>query len=259
MPWILIGMGVLLSFVLYELIYVTSNAQLQLLRSGNAPQTPNAPPPDIQVRSLEQALQQLRPAHVVDLGLGLVVGLGTILMIVFAASHVGTEWAWGTLRTNLAAGASRMGFLATKYLTVLLYAVVYLVFGVAAATAASFLVSSQGNLDMSGFDPGLVASAAARGLYGFLPYIALASVIALWFRSSGGGMSPRRGTMNRTGQARRHGMSTRKIAATAASTSPSVIWLVTPALEPCCHAYHAPVNAPTAGMRMNSAHQFRNS
>jgi ABC-2 type transport system permease protein len=189
MPWILIGMGVLLSFLLYELIYVTSNAQLQLLRSGGAPTTPNAPPPDIQIRSLEQALQQLRPSHITDLGLGVVVGLGSILMIVFAASHVGTEWAWGTLRTALAAGASRMGFLAAKYVTVLLYALLYLVFGVAAATAASFLVSSQAGLDTSGLDPGLVASAAARGFYGFLPYIALASVIALWFRSSGGGIA----------------------------------------------------------------------
>jgi ABC-type transport system involved in multi-copper enzyme maturation permease subunit len=189
MPWILIGMGVLLSFLLYELIYVTSNAQLQLLRSGSAPTTPNSPPPDIQIRSLEQALQQLRPSHVVDLGLGLVVGLGTILMIVFAASHVGTEWAWGTLRTTLAAGAGRMGFLATKYLTVVVYALLYLAVGAAAATAASFLVSSQAGLDTSGFDLGLVVSAAGRGLYGFLPYIALASAIALWFRSSGGGIA----------------------------------------------------------------------
>jgi ABC-type transport system involved in multi-copper enzyme maturation permease subunit len=190
MPWILIGMGIALTLLLYELIYVTSNAQLQLLREGTAlPQPSSAPPREIQIRNLEQALQQLRPEHISDLGLGLVVGLGTILMIVFAASHVGTEWAWGTLRTDLAAGASRMGFLATKYVTVVGFAVLYLLAGVAAAIGASFLVSSQAGLGTSGFDAGLVASAAGRGLYGFLPYIALASVIALWFRSSGGGIA----------------------------------------------------------------------
>jgi ABC-type transport system involved in multi-copper enzyme maturation permease subunit len=189
MPWVLIGMAVLLAFVLYELIWVTSNAQIQLLKSGNAPATPNAPPPDVQLRSLQEAIQTLRPARINELGVGFVTGLGSILMIVFAASHVGTEWAWGTLRTLLASGASRMGFLATKYVTLVAYAVVYMTVGVAAAIAASFLVSSQAGLDTTGLDLGLAAAAAARSLYGFFPYMALSALIALWFRSAGGGIA----------------------------------------------------------------------
>jgi ABC-type transport system involved in multi-copper enzyme maturation permease subunit len=189
MPWVLLLMMVVMTFLLYELIWVTSNAQLQLLRSGTAPATPNAPPPEVQIRSLEAAIQTLRPSRLNELGIGFVTGLGSILMVVFSASHMGTEWAWGTLRTLLASGASRMGFLVSKYVTLVTFAAVYLAIGIGAAVAASFLVSAQAGLDTSGFDPGLVASAAGRGIYGFLPYMALASLIALWFRSAGGGIA----------------------------------------------------------------------
>ena len=189
MPWVLLGLIVLLTFVAYELILVTSNAQLTLLRSGNAPATPNAPPPDVQIRSLEEAIQTLRPANLTEIGVGLVTGLGTIVLIVFSASHMGTEWVWGTLRTVLASGAGRIPFLVSKYLTLVGFAIVFVIVGLAAATAASFIVSSQGGLDTSGFDLGQVASAGARSTYGFFPYMTLASLIALWFRSAGGGIA----------------------------------------------------------------------
>lgn len=189
MPWVLLALVVVLCFVAYELIWVTSNAQLALLRSGTAPVTPNAPPPDVQIKSLEDAVQALQPSRLGSIGVGLVTGLGTIVLIVFSASHMGTEWAWGTMRTLLASGAGRMQLLATKYVTLVAFAIVYMTVGLLAATAASFIVSSQGGLDTSGLDVGLVASAGARGVYGFLPYMALASLIALWFRSAGGGIA----------------------------------------------------------------------
>ena len=189
MPWILIAMMVLLPFVLYELIWVTSSAQLQLLRGPNPPSTPGAPPPDVQIRNLEQAIQSLRPSRVTELGSGLVQGLGSILVIVVAASHVGTEWAWGTLRTVLAAGAGRIAFLASKYVTLIGFAILFLAFGLSAAVVASFAVSTQAGLDTTGLDLTRVAEVGARSLYGFLPYMALAALIAGWFRSAGGGIA----------------------------------------------------------------------
>jgi ABC-2 type transport system permease protein len=189
MPWVLLVIVVVLAFIGYELIWITSNAQLALLRSGNVPEVPNAPPPDVQIRQLEEAVQALRPSRLTDLGLGLVTGLGTIVLIVFAASHVGTEWVWGTLRTVLASGAGRVPFLAAKYATLAGFAVVFVVVGLTAATAASYIVSSQAGLDTSGLDLGTLASAGARGTYGFFPYMALAALIALWFRSAGGGLA----------------------------------------------------------------------
>src|SRR4051812_13827054 len=189
MPWVLLVLIVVLTFLAYELIWVTSNARLALLRNGTAPVTPNAPPREVQISSLEEAIQTLRPSHLTEIGVGLVAGLGAIVMIVFSASHVGTEWVWGTLRTVLASGAGRVQFLAAKYITLVGFAIVSVIVGLTAATAASFIVSSQGNLDTSGFDLGQVASAGARATYGFFPYMSIAALIALWFRSAGGGIA----------------------------------------------------------------------
>jgi ABC-type transport system involved in multi-copper enzyme maturation permease subunit len=82
-----------------------------------------------------------------------------------------------------------MQFLAAKYLTLIGFALVFVVVGLLATLAASYLVSSQGGLDTSGLDLGKVGSAGARTTYGFFPYMALAALIALWFRSAGGGIA----------------------------------------------------------------------
>lgn len=185
----LLGITVLLAFVTYELVWLTTSTQLQALRNGINSTNPNAPPPEMQIRSIEAAIQNLRPAQLTRLGVGLVAGLGTIVVIVFAASHIGTEWVWGTLRTTLAAGAGRVELLASKYVTLAGFALLYVTVGLAATTAASYLVSSQAGLDTGGYDLGMVASAGARTLFGFLPYMALAALIALWFRSAGGGIA----------------------------------------------------------------------
>ena len=190
MPWILLIIVVTLAFAAYELLWVTANAQLRLIESGQFPTNdPNVPPPDVVKRSLEEQIQTLRPAELDEIGVGLVTGLGTIVLIVFAASHVGTEWVWGTLRTVLASGAGRVQFLASKYLTLVGFAIVFMIVGVIASIGASYLVSAQGNLDTNGLDLGGVGARAARSVYGWFPYMALAALIALWFRSAGGGIA----------------------------------------------------------------------
>ena len=189
MPWILLGMIVLLAFVAYELIWVSSNIQLQLLRSGNAPASPTGLPPEALIKAVENTIDSLRPARLTEAGLSVVTGLGSILLIVFSASHVGTEWAWGTLRTVLASGASRGGFLVSKYASLIGFALLYTIVGVTAMIGASFVVATQAGLDTSGLDVEKVAASAARGLYGYFPYMSLASLIALWFRSAGGGIA----------------------------------------------------------------------
>jgi ABC-type transport system involved in multi-copper enzyme maturation permease subunit len=190
MTWIVLALGVGLAFAFYELIYVSLNAQLRLLQGGNAP--PNAVGPggiDEAIRQIEDTLQQVRPEHIPDFGVSLVAGLGAVMLIVFSASHMGTEFGWGTLRTSLASGLGRGQFLATKLVSAGLYALLFTVLGVASAVAASFLVSSQAGFGTSGLDLEKVLSAGWRTAYAFLPYIALASFIAVWSRSSGAGIA----------------------------------------------------------------------
>lgn len=190
MPRILLVSIVGAGSLFYELVYLTLNGQLRLLREGKAP--PSAIGPggvEAAIRQVEQTLQQVRPDHVADFGVPVVSGLGAVLLIVFAASHVGTEFGWGTLRTLLAGGLSRGQFLAAKLVSLVLFALLFAILGVAATIAASYAVATQAGLDTGGLDLARVLSASWRTVYAFLPYLALATLIALWSRSSGAGIA----------------------------------------------------------------------
>ncbi len=190
MPRVILGAMFGFGLVFYELIYTTVSQQLGLLRSGNAPSSVTGPGgTEAMIRQLEQTLQQLAPASIPELGVGLVAGLGTVLLIVYGPSHLGTEYGWGTLRTLLASGLSRRAFLATKLVSLLLFTVALTALGVVSVTAASYLVSLQAGFDTGGLDPARILSASWRTGYAFLPYTALTALIALWARSSGAGIA----------------------------------------------------------------------
>lgn len=190
MPRILLVGIFLVGPLFYEILYTALNAQLQLARRGNLPANAAGPGgPEAMIAQLEETLRQLAPSGIPDLGISLVAGIGAVMIIVFAASHVGTEFGWGTLRTLLASGLSRRGFLATKLASIALFTVVFTFLGVLGTIAASFLVSAQAGYGTDGLDTAKVLSAAWRTTYSFAPYVALASLMAVWARSSGAGIA----------------------------------------------------------------------
>jgi ABC-2 type transport system permease protein len=184
MPWIMLALIVITAFVFYFLIYVSVNAQLQAIKSGTIPAPPGG------TAQLEQTLREIAPDRVAEFGVSIVGGLGSVMLIVFAASHVGTEFGWGTFRTLLAHGATRTGFLMSKAISLLLYAVVFMIVGALAAIAASYTVSSVAGISFgSGVDVTEVARVAAKTGYTFLPYMGLALAIAVWSKSAGAGIA----------------------------------------------------------------------
>ena len=184
MPWIMLGLIVLTAFLLYFLIWASVNAQLQAVKNGTIPAPAGG------TAQLEQTLRMIAPDRVAQFGVGLVSGLGSVMLIVFAASHVGTEFGWGTFRTLLAHGASRTGFLVAKAVSLLLYAFVFIVVGTLAAIGASYAVSAVAGISVgSGVDVAEVTRAAAKAGYIFLPYMALALAIAVWSKSAGAGIA----------------------------------------------------------------------
>jgi ABC-type transport system involved in multi-copper enzyme maturation permease subunit len=183
MPWVLLLLIVLAGVGFYVLVYVSVQAQLQAARSGTIPAQPGAE------QAMNETLRLLRPDRVQSFGVGIVSGIGGILLNVFAASHVGTEFGWGTLRTLLAHGAGRAAFLSAKLLSIALFAVLFMFVGVVAAIVGSYVAATLAAADTSGLDLGAIASAAARGYYTFLPYMALAALVALWVRSAGAGIA----------------------------------------------------------------------
>ena len=185
MPWIMLGLIVFAAFAVYFLIWGSTQAQIELLKSGQA-QPQGAPT----LEQLRETLLIVSPGRVQDFGVSVVSGFGSIMLIVFAASHVGTEFGWGTFRTLLAHGASRTGFLVSKAVSLLLYAALLMFVGTVAAIGGSYVVSSLASLSTgSGIDVAEVAGAAAKSGYTFIPYMALAVAIAVWSKSAGAGIA----------------------------------------------------------------------
>ena len=88
MPWIMLALIVITAFVFYFLIWVSVNAQIQAVKSGTIPAPPGG------IAPLEETLREIAPDRVAEFGVGIVGGLGSVMLIVFAASHVGTEFGW---------------------------------------------------------------------------------------------------------------------------------------------------------------------
>jgi ABC-2 type transport system permease protein len=185
MPWIMLVLIVLAAVAVYFLIWGSTQAQIELIRSGQA-QPPGAPT----IEQLRETLVIVTPERVQDFGVSVVSGFGSVMLIVFAASHVGTEFGWGTFRTLLAHGASRGAFLASKSVSLLLYAAVFMTVGTIAAIGGSYAVASVAGLPVgSGVDFAEVARVAAKSGYTFVPYMALALAVAVWSKSAGAGIA----------------------------------------------------------------------
>src|SRR5688572_11072772 len=106
MPYVMLAFIIVAPIAIYVLVYVTIQAQLTAIANGTLPAEPG------QEQALTQTLRALRPDQLQSFGLSIVGGVANLMLIIFAASQVGTEYNWGTLRTLLAHGASRDGFLA---------------------------------------------------------------------------------------------------------------------------------------------------
>jgi len=183
MPWVLLGCIALAGVGLYLLVYAGAQASLEAERSGAVPAQPGT------AEAMNDLLRQIRPANVQGFGISIVSGIGSVMLIVFAASHVGTEFGWGTLRTLLAHGGGRATFLAAKLLSIAGFGVLFIFVGVVAAIIGSYLSTTIAAGDTSGLDLGAITTAGAKGYYTFLPYMALAALIALWSRSAGAGIA----------------------------------------------------------------------
>lgn len=123
-------------------------------------------------------------------GLSAASFIGIVVAMVLAASMIGTEYAWGTLRTNLVSGVARRKFLASKVLTLL--AVVaggLLVTALVMALTSllfTFLVRDVGGGWTEG-DWATTFVIFGKVFYGLVPYLMLAVFLAVLTSSTGVG------------------------------------------------------------------------
>ena len=124
------------------------------------------------------------------LNIGLSVAL--ILIAILATSHIGAEYGWGTVRTNLARGIGRWQYLAAKLILLALVAAGALL-AIVAITAVSSLVARH--LVPAVFQPAgttawrHTAVALGKSWVALIPYITLGAFLTVLTRSSAAGMA----------------------------------------------------------------------
>ena len=116
------------------------------------------------------------------------MGLLPILIMILAASIIGSEYGMGTLRTVLTKGTGRWPLLSSKLLLVLLTVAVGLVVLAVTAIVASLIAavippSEEGGFADSGKWSEMVVT-FGKALYGLAPYVALSALFAVLTQSS---------------------------------------------------------------------------
>jgi len=116
--------------------------------------------------------------------------LGIILVVVLAASIIGTEYGWGTLRQTLAKGTSRNNYLTSKLLAITIAVVggvlIVVLVGLIANIITGMLV--EGGIEWSGF-AGYFLASLGRTMLVLTVYMSMAALFAILARSFATGMA----------------------------------------------------------------------
>ena len=114
-----------------------------------------------------------------------VPGLGMILVAILAASVVGNEYGWGTLRQTLARGTSRPGYLTAKLLSIAIIAFIGVMIAVITGLIATIITSMlvEGGIEWGSFFGYFIAS-LGRTLLVLVVYISMATFFSVLLRSS---------------------------------------------------------------------------
>ena len=121
-------------------------------------------------------------------------GLGLFLVVVLAASVVGTEYRWGTLRQTLTKGASRPKVLGAKLTAVAIAALIGIIIAVVVGFIVSIITTMlvDGGVNWEFLSTGYIGSLFAslgRTIVAIVLFLLLAALFATLFRSSVAGMA----------------------------------------------------------------------
>lgn len=119
-----------------------------------------------------------------------VPGLGMFLVIVLAASVIGNEYGWGTVRQSIARGTSRLSYYAAKLSTSAIGAAAGVLLAVLAGFIATIITSLlvEGSIVWEGFAAWFFTSLGCSFLV-IAVYLAMATFFAVVLRSAMAGMA----------------------------------------------------------------------
>ncbi len=181
MPWILLAITAALVQVNFWVTYTLfrNGSEVSVGEGGGSS--------DVTVSTSDQFLEMF--AFPTSLANGLIAGrgFGAILVMILAASLIGSEYGWGALRTVLTKGTGRWRLLASKLLLLTGVSAGALIVATAALGVSSVIA-------LTTLDSNWVAASAdwtglgigfGKAVYGMLPYVALAVFAAVVTSSTG--------------------------------------------------------------------------
>ena len=132
--------------------------------------------------------EALRFPNVVTEGLGFGYQIVAVLIIIWAASALGSEYGWGTFRAILAKGPGRWQFLCAQFCLMLVMAFAWMAaVGIAFAVSsviAGTIVSDGGMVSFAG-EWGLLGKMFGKWIYALAPYILLTMFLVVLTSSTG--------------------------------------------------------------------------
>lgn len=124
----------------------------------------------------------------------IITGLGPIVLVVLAASIIGSEYSWGTVRVLVGSGAARSRLLTAKLVVLLETTVLLALAGFAAAVVTSLAITLLGGHELSfgwldGETAGDIVLMFARSVFVLLVPAVLAFAVATVTRSLAAGIA----------------------------------------------------------------------
>lgn len=128
--------------------------------------------------------------HLREFGLSFNSLFGGIMLAIFASGIFGNEYSWNTIRPLLARARSRSALVSAKLMTVLLYTLAFTIALAILTGVISFVatVIASGSWAFSPEEMGKNAAFVAGLFVTNLPYVALATLVAMWTRSNAAGI-----------------------------------------------------------------------
>ncbi|GAB4126737.1 MAG: ABC transporter permease subunit [Roseiflexaceae bacterium] len=134
---------------------------------------------------VEEYLRRSTYPGVIGSAFGHINGLGGFFAAILAAGAMGSEYAWGTLRTQLVRQPNRVQFLLAKAITIMLLLAVGSLFAIALACLLGLLTSPLAGAtgSLSAMDILMIPVALLRALLVLLPYVLLTICFTIMGRS----------------------------------------------------------------------------
>jgi ABC-type transport system involved in multi-copper enzyme maturation permease subunit len=167
--WVTYGLVVGLMVFVFVVIGATANSLPDSAGGGRA------------------ALSLLTFPGAYDSVLAFLIGIGTLLAVIYGGAVAGSEWTWGTLKNAVARGESRAGYVTALFVAVAVVLAVGLVVAMAIGVIAAVVGATMAGLSTSGLGDatylGALPEKLARGWLGIAEAAAIGFAIATLARS----------------------------------------------------------------------------